>query len=84
MAFVIGKVRAIILPLPSGLGTRDLGDHIGWSFICALEMAHARGTSFSLGLRADGIADSHQGMLTRVELVGVERHDETLLLVSFT
>jgi hypothetical protein len=37
-----------------------------------------------LGLRTDGIADSHQRMLTRVELVGVERHGETLLLVSFT
>lgn len=83
MALLVGKVRPIILPLPSGLGTRDLDNRIGWSLIYPLEMAHTRGTSFFLGISADGVADGHQRMLTRIELVGVERHAGTLLSVSF-
>jgi hypothetical protein len=36
-----------------------------------------------LGLSADGITNGQQRMLARVELVGVERHGETLQSVSF-
>ena len=73
-ALIVSEVRSIILPLPSGLCTRNLGDDICWSLIGTLHVTHSRVSTFSLSLSANGIANSLKRVLARVELVGVERH----------